>query len=99
MSVLGGRSKSSPAAPRAFFAAVPLATMMLSAGCTCGSGPYEGDYFDGDRPAPLKDTKFAESEKSDPKLAGCADGQREGCTRPGRTHGKRDRQHAFAHRK
>jgi len=61
-----------------FVAAVPLATMVLSAGCTCGSGPYEGDYFDGDRPAPLKDTKFAESEKVDPKLAGCADGQREG---------------------
>jgi len=61
-----------------FVAAVPLATMMLSAGCTCGSGPYEGDYFDGDRPAPLKDTKFVESEKVDAKLAGCADGQREG---------------------
>jgi hypothetical protein len=61
-----------------FVAAVPLAMMMLSAGCTCGSGPYEGDYFDGDRPAPLKDTKFVESEKGDPKVNGCADGQREG---------------------
>jgi hypothetical protein len=61
-----------------FVAAVPLATIVLSTGCTCGSGPYEGDYFDGDRPAPLKDTKFVESEKGDPNTVGCADGQREG---------------------
>ena len=59
-------------------AAVPLATVVLSAGCTCGSGPYEGDYFDGDRPGSLKGTKFVESDKGDPKLVGCADGQREG---------------------
>jgi hypothetical protein len=71
MSILGGRPSSS-------LAAVSFATMVLSAGCTCGSGPYEGDYFDGERPAPLKDTKFIESEKGDPKLVGCADGQREG---------------------
>ena len=73
MSVLGGRSSS----PKAFFAAIPLATMMLSAGCTCGSGPYEGDYFDGDRPGPA-DYKYAEGTKGDPKVVGCADGQREG---------------------
>ena len=50
---------------------------MWLAGCTCGSGPYEGDYFDGDRPGPA-DYKYAESEKGDPKVIGCADGQREG---------------------
>jgi hypothetical protein len=55
------------------------ATMiMLAAACTCGSGPYEGDYFDGDRPPSLKGVKFVESEKGDPKVIGCADGQREG---------------------
>lgn len=59
-------------------AAVPLAAVVLSAGCTCGSGPYEGDYFDGDRPGSMKGIKFVESEKGDPKLVGCADGQREG---------------------
>ncbi len=58
-------------------AAVPLATVVLSAGCTCGSGPYEGDYFDGDRPGSMKNVKFVESEKGDPKIVGCADGQRE----------------------
>ncbi|MCA9656610.1 MAG: hypothetical protein H6712_26040, partial [Myxococcales bacterium] len=50
---------------------------MLNAGCTCGSGPYEGDYFDGDRPGSMKGVKFVESEKGDPALMGCADGQRE----------------------
>ncbi len=45
-------------------------------GCTCGS-PYEGEYFDGDRPAPLQGVKFVESEKGDPKIIGCSDGQRE----------------------
>ncbi|MEM9453649.1 MAG: hypothetical protein AAGF11_05690 [Myxococcota bacterium] len=59
-------------------AAVPLATAVLSAGCTCGSGPYEGDYFDGERPGSMKGVKFVESDKGDPKLIGCADGQREG---------------------
>jgi hypothetical protein len=78
LSNLGGRPSPSPAASRAIIAALPLAMMALSAGCTCGSGPYEGDYFDGDRPAPLKDTKFVESDKGDPKIVGCADGQREG---------------------
>lgn len=50
----------------------------MQAGCTCGSGPYDGDYFDGDRPEPIQDVKFVESEKGDPKIVGCADGQREG---------------------
>jgi hypothetical protein len=47
-------------------------------GCTCGAGPYEGDYFDGDRPDTMVNVKFVESAKMDPALAGCADGQREG---------------------
>ena len=59
-------------------AAVPLAAAVLSAGCTCGSGPYEGDYFDGDRPGSMKGVKFVESDKGDPAMVGCADGQREG---------------------
>jgi hypothetical protein len=50
----------------------------FEAGCTCGSGPYQGDYFDGDRPNPMKNVNFVESEKGDPKVIGCADGQREG---------------------
>jgi hypothetical protein len=54
-----------------------LAAVLLQIGCTCGSGPYDGDYFDGDRPATLAGTKFAESDKGDPKVVGCADGQRE----------------------
>ncbi len=45
--------------------------------CTCGSGPYDGDYFDGDRPTGLLNVKFKESEKGDPKVIGCSDGQRE----------------------
>jgi len=59
-------------------AALPLAAAISSAGCTCGSGPYEGDYFDGDRPGSMKGIKFVESDKGDPKVMGCADGQREG---------------------
>jgi hypothetical protein len=54
------------------------AALGFEAGCTCGSGPYQGDYFDGDRPDPIKNVKFVESEKGDPKIVGCADGQREG---------------------
>jgi hypothetical protein len=53
-------------------------TTLLYAGCTCGSGPYDGDYFDGDRPEPIQDVKFVESEKGEPKIIGCSDGQREG---------------------
>lgn len=55
-----------------------VSALLLQTGCTCGSGPYEGDYFDGDRPEPIQDVKFVESEKGDPKVIGCADGQREG---------------------
>jgi hypothetical protein len=55
-----------------------VCVLAFGAGCTCGSGPYEGDYFDGDRPEPIQDVKFVESEKGDPKIVGCADGQREG---------------------
>ena len=65
---------------RLLLAAAPLAALLvLPAGCTCGSGPYEGDYFDGDRPGSLKNVKFVESAKGgDPAVVGCADGQREG---------------------
>jgi hypothetical protein len=67
---------------RSLISTAPLALValmtMFAAGCTCGSGPYEGDYFDGDRPPSLKGVKFVESEKGDPKVVGCADGQREG---------------------
>lgn len=55
-----------------------LAIVTFQAGCTCGSGPYQGDYYDGDRPPPIKKVNFIESEKGDPKVIGCADGQREG---------------------
>lgn len=62
-----------------FLATVPLLALLgNAAGCTCGSGPYQGDYFDGDRPNSMKGVKFTESEKGDPKVVGCADGQREG---------------------
>jgi hypothetical protein len=54
-----------------------IVVSLWMSGCTCGSGPYEGDYFDGDRPGPA-DYKYAESTKGDPKVVGCADGQREG---------------------
>jgi hypothetical protein len=52
------------------------ASSLLAAACTCGSGPYSGDYFDGDRPGPAE-YKYAEGTKGDPKVIGCADGQRE----------------------
>jgi hypothetical protein len=57
--------------------ALALPITLFAAGCTCGSGPYEGDY-DGDRPGSLDGVKFVESEKGDPKVIGCSDGQREG---------------------
>ncbi len=57
--------------------ALALPVTLFAAGCTCGSGPYEGDY-DGDRPGSLDGVKFVESEKGDPKVIGCSDGQREG---------------------
>ncbi|HWB82462.1 MAG TPA: hypothetical protein VG755_46185 [Nannocystaceae bacterium] len=52
------------------------ASSLWISGCTCGSGPYSGDYFDGDRPGPAE-YKYAEGTKGDPKVIGCADGQRE----------------------
>ena len=65
--------------PFALVASLPLAGVLFGSGCTCGSGPYEGDYnFDGDRPGSMKNVKFHESDKGDPKVIGCADGQREG---------------------
>lgn len=62
---------------------VGLTTFLVSlslfqAACTCGSGPYEGDYFEEDRPEALSKVNYKESEKGDPKVVGCADGQREG---------------------
>ena len=62
---------------RSFLMALACAALVLQTACTCGTGPYEGDYFDGDRPDPVANVKFSESEKGDPKVIGCADGQRE----------------------
>ncbi len=64
--------------PQLVLASASLAALLVQSGCTCGSGPYQGDYYDGDRPGSVKNFKFVESEKVDPKIAGCADGQREG---------------------
>jgi len=51
---------------------------LLQSGCTCES-PYEDDGGDGgDSPKTLKNVKYKESEKGDPKIIGCSDGQREG---------------------
>ena len=55
-----------------------LAGLWSAGGCTCGSGPYQGDYLDEDRPPAMKGVEFVESEKGEPKIIGCADGQREG---------------------
>ncbi len=64
--------------PQLALATASLAAVLVQTGCTCGSQPYQGDYYDGDRPGSMKGYKFVESEKVDPKIAGCADGQREG---------------------
>ncbi|MEM6290015.1 MAG: hypothetical protein AAGA54_02085 [Myxococcota bacterium] len=64
--------------PQLALATASLAALLVQSGCTCGSQPYQGDYYDGDRPGSMKGYKFVESEKVDPKIAGCADGQREG---------------------
>ncbi len=63
--------------PRVLVSSLSIVAALWMGGCTCGSGPYEGDYFDGDRPK-TADYKYAESAKLDPAIAGCADGQREG---------------------
>jgi hypothetical protein len=54
---------------------------LLLPGCTCESPYEEGGGGGGggvDNPKELKGVKYKESEKGDPKIIGCADGQREG---------------------
>lgn len=66
------------------FAAVvfaPLAILGVEVACVCGPGPNIGGYDDPsgkDPPRSLQGIKFIESEKGDPAVVGCADGQREG---------------------
>ncbi len=58
-----------------------LVSSLLLAGCVCGPGPNVGGYDDGggeDPPKSLQGIKFVESEKGDPGVIGCSDGQREG---------------------
>lgn len=58
-----------------------LGVLALEAACTCGPGPNVGGYDDPsgkDPPRSLQGVKFVESEKGDPAIVGCADGQREG---------------------
>lgn len=55
-----------------------IATLVLGTACTCGSGPYQGDFIDEDLPPSIETVHFKESKKGDPALVGCADGQREG---------------------
>jgi hypothetical protein len=51
---------------------------LLQSGCKCES-PYEDEGGGGgDSPKALENVKYKESEKGDPKIIGCADGQREG---------------------
>ena len=55
--------------------------LLLQAGCVCGPGPNVGGYDEPgakDPPRSLQGIKFIESEKGDPAIVGCADGQREG---------------------
>ena len=55
--------------------------LLLQAGCVCGPGPNVGGYDEPgakDPPRSLQGIKFVESEKGDPAIVGCADGQREG---------------------
>ncbi len=69
------RSISLLAAPAA------LVSTLLVSGCVCGPGPNVGGYDDGggeDPPKSLQGIKFVESDKGDPTVVGCADGQREG---------------------
>lgn len=67
--------------PRHATASVLLMAVSLSTACICGSvDAYHGDY-DGDAldpPKSLEGVDFIESEKGDPRVLGCADGQREG---------------------
>jgi len=55
--------------------------LLLQAACVCGPGPNVGGYDEPgakDPPRSLQGIKFIESEKADPSVVGCADGQREG---------------------
>ncbi len=55
--------------------------LLLQAACVCGPGPNVGGYDEPgakDPPRSLQGIKFIESEKGDPAVIGCADGQREG---------------------
>jgi len=63
---------------RPILTALTLVALAYNTGCTCGSGPYQGEYIDGDVPNSLEGVKFVESEKGAPSVIGCADGQREG---------------------
>ncbi|MCY0987320.1 hypothetical protein OV203_09310 [Nannocystis sp. ILAH1] len=61
--------------------AVFLAVPVLQSACVCGPGPNVGGYDDPsgkDPPRSLQGVKFIESEKGEPEVIGCADGQREG---------------------
>ncbi len=54
---------------------------LLQAACVCGPGPNKDGYDEPgakDPPKSLQGIKFIESEKGDPAVVGCADGQREG---------------------
>jgi hypothetical protein len=58
-----------------------LGALALQFACVCGPGPNQGGYDDPqykDPPRSLQGIKFIESEKGDPAIIGCADGQREG---------------------
>ncbi|MCA9694942.1 MAG: hypothetical protein R3A51_10105 [Nannocystaceae bacterium] len=58
-----------------------LTMTLLAGGCLCGPGPNVGGYDDGggeDPPKSLEGVKFVESEKGEPEVIGCSDGQREG---------------------
>lgn len=55
--------------------------LLLQSACVCGPGPNVGGYDEPgakDPPRSLQGIKFIESEKGDPAIVGCADGQREG---------------------
>jgi hypothetical protein len=53
--------------------------LALGCGCICGpSEPYRGDYDELDPPKSLQGVDFFESDKGDPRIIGCSDGQREG---------------------
>lgn len=57
-----------------------LAILSWQAACICGpiDEPYRGDYEELDPPKSLEGVDFIESDKGDPRILGCSDGQREG---------------------